>query len=115
MFRVLCGSDYSPRIALVTTHWTEEGTRQHHGNVRRHERFRQSWMGNPHEKGANIFGLWDETPYHSEPILDHVLGIHGEDDYFLMDEQAEKNRKKLARRSTNGNVLGRFRHNVLRL
>ncbi|PVG00610.1 P-loop containing nucleoside triphosphate hydrolase protein [Serendipita vermifera] len=96
-FQALCGPDYSPRIALVTTHWAEEGTRRYNQDVIRHETFEQRWWKGLSAKGARIFALLDDTPYYAEPILDDILHIRGRGETVLMQDEVGKDKKKVAK------------------
>jgi hypothetical protein len=95
-FQALCGTDYSPQIALATTHWAEEGTRRYQQDLARQQTFEQKWWNALHKKGAKIFTLLDDTPYQAEPIIDHILGIKGEDRNVLMQKEVGKDKKKVA-------------------
>jgi hypothetical protein len=77
-FQALCGPDYSPRVALVTTHWAEKGTRRYMYDVIRHETVEKQWWKGLQAGGAKVFALLDDTPSQAEPILDHILDIQDE-------------------------------------
>ncbi|PVG00598.1 hypothetical protein CPB86DRAFT_700960, partial [Serendipita vermifera] len=94
-FQALCGPDYSPRIALVTTHWAEEGTRRHNQDLVRHEALEQRWWKSLHTKGARVFALLDDTPYHAEPILDPIFNIQGTPEIILMQIELGKDKKNV--------------------
>jgi hypothetical protein len=96
-FQALCGPDYSPRIALVTTHWTEQGTRNYQRDLTRQETFEQKWWKSLHTKGARIFTLLDDTPFYAEPILNHLLDIQGEKGNVLMQDEVGKHKKKVSK------------------
>jgi hypothetical protein len=113
-FQALCGPDYSPRIALVTTHWAEQGTRRYQQDVIRQETFEQKWWKSLHTRGAMIFTLLDDTPYYAEPILDHILNIRNKENNVLMQDEVAKDKKKVAKttagKELDSGITDRIKH-----
>jgi hypothetical protein len=74
-FQAICGPGYSPRIALATTLWADEGTTRYQQDLKRHQAIVNKWWKPLIDEGAGVLRIPNVHPSHAAQLLEYILNI----------------------------------------